>query len=256
MQIYSDRGELKQYDIGGSQAILKIHAGSPDFTMERTLYRDADGTLRMYNGYINVEKSGEGVGSRIFADQVRALTERGVSRIIADAVGEPGDRTHNGYYTLARQGYDGEIRPRIQELLKADTDLPPALRRATRIQDIMATAEGRAWWKANGTSFDGTFDLTPGSKSHQILDAYLKAKGIEAPMQPAKAYNQTALMRKWNTQHETYSHRAGPLAKTLDESAMRLELELRRGRGPGTPTYDALEQQFKDAWKHADITLR
>jgi hypothetical protein len=41
------------------------------------------------------------------------------------------------------------------------------------ILDLFA-AGGSQWWKANGRQFDGKFDLTPGSRSMRVLEAYMK----------------------------------------------------------------------------------
>ncbi len=61
--------------------------------------------------------------------------------------------------------------------------IPPELhagipRERLVVSDLRATKEGRDWWKANGTTFEATFDPRPGSRSMQLLDAYMKEKGL------------------------------------------------------------------------------
>jgi hypothetical protein len=80
----------------------------------------------------------------------------------------------NGYYTWARLGYDGKIPHEVQSVL------PDDYASARSVQELMARPGGAQWWRERGTSWQGTFDLTPGSRSHQILDAYLKEKGASA----------------------------------------------------------------------------
>ena len=41
-----------------------------------------------------------------------------------------------------------------------------------KLSDIMKTVDGRAWWKTNGTGFEMDFDLSEGSRSRKILEAY------------------------------------------------------------------------------------
>jgi hypothetical protein len=45
--------------------------------------------------------------------------------------------------------------------------------------DLLRTQEGRAWWIENGTTVEATFDLASGSRSRQVLQAALTARGID-----------------------------------------------------------------------------
>jgi hypothetical protein len=124
-----------------------------------------------------------GVGRALLAQQVAHASNAGFKSISTEAAGhgpkraaEIGETSDmNGYYTWARYGYDAPISnilsPKVQE------NVAKAFPKAKRISDVMATPEGRAWWKDNGSGFMGEFDLTPGSKSMKVFEAYLKAKG-------------------------------------------------------------------------------
>lgn len=150
------------------------------FTMTRVISRDASGNLVMYNDnfMMNEAYQGHGLGTKIFSDEVAALRQQGFDRI--DTHGEAGTG-YNGYYTWPRLGYTGDL-PRM------NVDLPPGLEHVKTVQELMATPEGRAWWKANGQAIDLTFDLTPGSYSDRVLNAYLDAKATKAaPVDPAQA---------------------------------------------------------------------
>jgi len=109
---------------------------------------------------------------RLFARQVEAATRYGYARILTYAAGKP-DGHMNGYYTWPRLGYNGAFSA------EEKTRLPNTFRSARTVQDIMATPEGRQWWKANGWAKELIFDLRPGSRSHQVLMKYLAERRIE-----------------------------------------------------------------------------
>lgn len=108
---------------------------------------------------------------RLFAQQVDAATRYDYSCILAYAAGKPGGHM-NGYYTWPRLGYDGAWND--EEKAK----LPEHFRSTQTIQDLMATPEGRQWWKMNGWAKELSFDLKPDSRSHQVLNQYLTERGI------------------------------------------------------------------------------
>lgn len=116
----------------------------------------------------------KGFGTRVFASQVKAAVESGgYRRIATHAAGDIEDTTFNGYYTWPRLGYDAPLRRAEIELLPAN------LQHSRTVLDIMATPEGRAWWKENGTGRDMVFDLAENSRSRRTLDAYLKEQDIQ-----------------------------------------------------------------------------
>jgi len=119
-------------------------------------------------------KQGQGIGSRSFARQVEQAAEKGVARIRTLAAGSPDDADRNGYYTWARLGYDFEF---DAELIAR---LPVKFRDARTLQQLMRLPDGPQWWRANGRSFDGVFDLARGSESRAALQRYLDVKGISS----------------------------------------------------------------------------
>jgi hypothetical protein len=145
----------------------------------RTLHRTPDGKLVMSNNLFFLKKAhrGSGMGLDVFSSEVRQLAALGVDRIDTCA-GKGG--IMNGYYTWARLGYDAPLDAGFQKRL------PPALAGAKTVQDLMTTPEGRDHWKANGYMTPMSFDLTPGSGSLKVLDAYMAAKG-KPPVSPDAA---------------------------------------------------------------------
>jgi hypothetical protein len=123
------------------------------------------------------EKSqGKGIGSDVFGRQVEQAQEQGVAYIACHAAKEnpkDPDKPHNGYYTWPRMGYDQTI----EAVEEDDEVLAVSIRKnfpdAKSILDIMITKQGRDWWKENGDDLHQMkFDLSPGSRSLKILEAY------------------------------------------------------------------------------------
>jgi GNAT superfamily N-acetyltransferase len=101
------------------------------------------------------EYQGQGIGTKAFALQVESAVKHGFEEIHATC--ERGDGW-NGYYTWARLGFDGRF---IGE----------------SVHDLMMK-HGREWWKENGRTFHGTFDLSEGSISRRVFDGYMRLKGM------------------------------------------------------------------------------
>lgn len=90
----------------------------------------------------------------------------------------------NGYYTWARFGYDYPISSLDgTTAARARTKFPGA----RTVQDIMKTPEGRDWWFSYGSGMgDAKFDLTPGSRSMEVLTKYGIAKRAKKAFPTAK----------------------------------------------------------------------
>ncbi len=112
------------------------------------------------------------MGTDIFADQVKNASKAGFKSITAKCVK---DGHKNGYYTWARLGYDGKIPDSVKD------KLPNNLSKAKTIQELISKKGGMEWWKQNGDTFEGTFDLKAGSNSRKILDEYLKQRNKSKP---------------------------------------------------------------------------
>ena len=145
---------------------MSVHIEHPDYEASRII---RDGEM-IENEYFETKQKGKGLGTEIFASQVKAAADAGFEEIMTLAAGEPGDDL-NGYYTWARLGYDAPL-PKGASSASAQVQWPEV----ERVSDMMKTPERRAWWKANGGSFIGTFDLKKNSQSRKVLDAYVAEK--------------------------------------------------------------------------------
>lgn len=168
----------------GSSQIVNIALRGQGYHADRELYRDAEGHLVMHNAYFRVEESqhNEGIGTRIFSEQVHNLSVLGVHRIEVETAGGgrgpgvaryPGE--YNGYYTWARLGYNGKVS--VHEIARnhrlSRDEVPASIRGARTIHQIMRTPEGRQWWKDYGQSWEGSFLLARNSANQRVLKDYL-----------------------------------------------------------------------------------
>jgi len=186
----------------------------------RSILQDLDGNVFILNGSFGVGKEdrGGGIGTKALYHQVLSARKAGISYLKLSAAKSPDDCGKpgvpceaNGYYTWPRLGYDGllssvspfietedkskpedsgeryktERRP-IEDDIKAAVKkgaLPKEALKATRVQEIMHLEGGREWWKANGRSFEGLFDLTQ-DEPQQLLEAYIEAQGERFGISP------------------------------------------------------------------------
>lgn len=164
---------ISVYDASKSRQ-LEVEVRSPTVTMTRIVERPHDSAGRarsIYNFFFEVEKAvaGKGLGTDIFAAQVRAAARRGFTTIVARAERDDPEGMV-GYYVWPRLGYDAAIPGDVAG------DLPPTLAAARKISDLMKSEEGRAFWKRHGKTTEMTFDLTPGSLSRRALESYVKER--------------------------------------------------------------------------------
>jgi 8-oxo-dGTP pyrophosphatase MutT (NUDIX family) len=206
---------------------------------QRTLHHDQDGNLVMHNDlfFLKKKQRGSGMGLQVFSEEVRTLARLGVDRIETCA-GKGG--IMNGYYTWAVLGYDAPLyagfisskRLRNQLLkpyLRRDGKVRPALseeqadaavaqlKGARTVQDLMAVPEGREYWLRNGYQVGMRFDLKEGSRSLQVLNAYLQAKDKE----PIEANGQAVAALRQKRQAAWQERRASADRQQEKEQAER-----------------------------------
>jgi hypothetical protein len=147
--------------------------------MTRIVEKEADGKLVVTNEIFRIREEHQGgkMGLNAFAREVEQAQKLGVDRIETGATRHrhdldpaTGKEKYAGYYVWPRFGYDGALADATLQELAAG---PDSLRGATRVSELMATPEGRSWWKENGRTIDITFDVKKGSHSLAVLDNYL-----------------------------------------------------------------------------------
>jgi hypothetical protein len=122
-----------------------------------------------------------GLAREVFYHQAKAAASFGFTQIKAKALrireGDPRGM-HNGYYAAARWGFNASLTQKVRAAL------PDSLKDATCLHDLMGSEDGQNIWEKEGETIDVVFDLTPGSRSWQVLGepnaAAGEAQGLKA----------------------------------------------------------------------------
>lgn len=170
----------------GAQIRMERYGGEPTLRISHPFYahdskrsfiKTESGGLALSNDLLmlNKETAPRGLGLRIFATQAQQAKELGFSSIEILAA----RNAMNGYYTWPQYGANAQLEPGFIE------KLPPGLKGATDLQELMKTEAGRAFWKKEGYSVECSFDLRGGQpimatayKSWQQLIKQVTAKKI------------------------------------------------------------------------------
>jgi hypothetical protein len=110
---------------------------------------------------------GTSFGLQMFRRQLLTAHGLDVRRILTLA---DRGRRESGYYIWPRYGLDGPVPSAILGRLRE------ARLKARSVLDLMGTAAGRAWWREHGTSFEGSFDLSEGSRHWRVFRRYVRSK--------------------------------------------------------------------------------
>jgi hypothetical protein len=168
--------QVSRIDYGGARK-LHIIARGQGVSSQRTLSRDENGKLVMHNDSFGIDdkSSHKGKGFEFFKNQVDALMKAGVDRIETDAEGNANDPEFNGYYTWPRLGYDGTITRRT--FAKLPQEFQEKMGDSRSVLDLMDLPGGKEVWKKHGNRiYNASFDLTPGSRNHKVLAAYIEER--------------------------------------------------------------------------------
>lgn len=173
-------------------ATVQVVAEHPDYSAVRLVYRDS-----IYNQSFGIrpEKRSEGIGTRVFAEQVQTAVSLKLRHIEVHAGGVGSELRHstssnhyygtsdgdyNGYYTWARLGYDGDVRDVLDERVGGSpeekqtvADFYQRFKGVKKISEMMLTEERRDWWRKYGGSYEAKFSLRADSRSRRILAEYM-----------------------------------------------------------------------------------
>lgn len=164
--------DAEDYHVSVDTYCVTLSIKHPEYKMAREFFREkGTGDLVCNNSYFEAYETRTGLGSKVFSKQVATLKDAGFKRMETLAArGDVDGYLMNGYYTWPRLGYNGEIPSNVK--------LPPDLASAKTLHDLMKTQQGRAFWKRNGGSMFMNFDLSDGSDSMRVLDAYRQERGL------------------------------------------------------------------------------
>lgn len=178
-----------------SKGLLRIEVEHEAYDAIRFIGIDPKGNLYIKNDefWVKSEAQGQGLGADVFGRQVENAVEMGIDFIKCHAAKEnPQEpkKPHNGYYTWPRFGYDQDLED-FDEFDAAEFQLKKAIKKnfsgAKSILDVMATPQGREWWKKNGDDLHfAKFDLAEGSRSRQTFEDYLAERATKPARQHAR----------------------------------------------------------------------
>ena len=189
------------FDLANNAALLARLTGAPDYsTIHISRLAAGDGLiLRVSNAavfqypseyalataarqgtrllidsiYVRKELQGLGVGTRSVVISLTEAKTLGCRSVALTAAGSARNRQlFFGYHVWPVMGFDALL-PAEKKLL-----LPPSLAEVARLSGLMQSEAGRRWWYDNGIALDLEFDLVDASISWQLLDRYVKRKGI------------------------------------------------------------------------------
>lgn len=128
--------------------------------------------LRLDYMYMRKSLQKQHIGTKTFAKAARQASDLGIPYINLMALR---NKTHNGYYTWPRIGFNSDMPKVTQAKYQAQYGKEPP----KTIHDLFKSSGGLQWWKENGVSLpEAEFDLKPNSTSWKVLNSYMKAKNI------------------------------------------------------------------------------
>ncbi len=137
------------------------------------LVRPLRGTCVLVNDGFHIHARtmrSHGLGLRILQRQLAIAGALGICRIETLA----GRSLHeNGYYSWPRYGFDGWL-PETTVLR-----LPPMLRFARGVLDLIQHEQGRLWWRQFGGTIQVEFNLADNSRSWRVLHQYLRERASQ-----------------------------------------------------------------------------
>ena len=107
----------------------------------------------VYIDLVAVKNKGQGQGTKILNEIKNQAKRQGYKRLSLYAAGDANSSGYNGYYSMARFGFNANIPSSVAQKAKN------AGFNAKTIQDLMKTEKGRKWWRENGTGYEGYLDL-------------------------------------------------------------------------------------------------
>lgn len=190
-KLYNPESEFKVEDdelinlIGGipsgvDQVNLSVHYNT-DLVIKVEVYSNLHKVIRtidfkekvIFNSGMEVTKKGQGIGTQLFLNQVKAARRNGFTRLKVFAQGRDGG-DWDGSYRWGRVGFKMDI--------EDDNEFMDLMERHFRnecsLGELLLSEEGCKLWETINFSWSGTFYLADESESMKYLIKYLKHKNI------------------------------------------------------------------------------
>jgi hypothetical protein len=150
--------------------IVNLSIENSNLYITRSIYTSGINKGVILNNVFKIKNTNIYNGTNILYNQVKNAQKEGFNSMKAFAYRAKG---WNGYYTWLRLGYEPNEQTDEEYIKKANKELGTNI---SSITELMYSKEGREWWKENGGSFEGTFDLSENSYSMKTLEEYVKNK--------------------------------------------------------------------------------
>jgi hypothetical protein len=152
------------------RGVVQINVTTPTHEAAFEFSRDEAGRL-IATGDVQTEEGARGFTTgRGLIESMGQMNTMGVDELQVEASREGAS---NGYETWARLGFTGDIPPSV--MTQAQAEFGPEV---TRVEQLMQLPGGPKWWRANGATWDASFDFTPGSYSRTIFDPLAQRLGV------------------------------------------------------------------------------
>jgi hypothetical protein len=113
-------------------------------------------------------------GASVLNNQINHTSQLGFKYLTTDA--EKANNL-NGYYTWLMMGYIPRSQVGFDDKFKTIIN-NTKFKNVDSYLELLATEEGRDFWKKNGFAFNGVFDLSEDSFSRQIFNKYIETRKI------------------------------------------------------------------------------
>lgn len=199
-----------------SNRILVRLAQPSAYDIRRSLYKNKNGELILENEVMWAPKDEgqrKGFGLQIFDQQVQWSQKLGVKKMITEAVRKDDPMDPGiGYKIWPKFGYNAPIPDDFFD--EHRMTLMRHFNKAETIQDLYQTPEGQEFWSEWGDTVDMEFDLTPGSDSLRIWNAYLEARKKSGRV-PSERYNSklSLLVSRFVDRYASYDESKHPRAQ-------------------------------------------
>ena len=166
-------------DIGGVLDISIVNDTLFDRTRRMSVLRDANKSLVLLTHFVQIKVGfrRRGIFARMLWCMARACSTHGISAIHSQGLAASSESSASkeewsGAVTAVALGFDGLM---LDEWLPT---LPEPIRHLRYIREVVDTKIGAKWWEDNPNPLKLTFDPRPGSKSMEILGAYIRRNRI------------------------------------------------------------------------------
>lgn len=171
-------GAITEFTVTGNAINASITNRASGYRANLSLSRGADGSVTFTGGSLFADASNNnnaaGSAIRSFRSGLAKAVQRGLvdKLVVPNAIGSAGDRSSQGSNLWARMGASAPLSALFGSGYASR--LPPSLRGAREVADLMQSKEGRRWWSDNRVSFRGEINFkNKNSSAYKVAKRFL-----------------------------------------------------------------------------------